>query len=93
MESQRLRAELTLSERLISRRAGLFLVRDALVSSFAVAFGLLLMWALVEKMRADELLAAGLSFVAANSLHYVFAHAWVYQGIRRAWRKGTATSC
>jgi putative flippase GtrA len=79
---------LTLVERLLTRNTGHLLFRDALASSFAFVLGLCLMWALVELLGVDELMAAGASFVAANALHYVFAQAWIYHGTRRSWGEG-----
>jgi hypothetical protein len=46
------------------------------------------MWALVDLLGVNELMAAGASFVAANALHYVFARAWIYHGTRRRWGEG-----
>jgi len=79
---------LTLVDRLLARSTGRLLFRDAIASSLAFALGLCLMWVLVDWFAVNELVAAGASFVAANALHYVFAHAWIYHGTRRPWAKG-----
>ncbi len=79
---------LTLVERLLTRSTGRLLFRDAFASSLAFVVGLCLMWALVDLLGVNELMAAGASFVAANALHYVFAQAWIYHGTRRPWAEG-----
>lgn len=79
---------LTLVDRLLTRSTGRLLFRDSLASSFAFALGLCLMWAMVDLLGIDELMAAGASFVAANALHYAFAQAWIYHGTRRPWGEG-----
>lgn len=41
------------------------------------------MWILVEFLSANEVVAAGASFLAATSLHYALGRAWIFQGTRR----------
>ena len=74
--------------RLLSRKAGSLLTRNAIASCLAFGVGLLLMWFLVQVVRMEEIASAGVSFIAANSLHYVFARVWVFPRTRRAWGLG-----
>ena len=69
--------------RLMSRNAAVMLARNTLVSCFAFAFDLALLWALVEYLGMDKLVAAAIGFVAANSLHYVFGRTWIFRGTER----------
>jgi putative flippase GtrA len=46
-------------------------------------FGLGLLWLLVEHFAVPEVPAAALSFLASNSIHYVFGRAWIYRGTKR----------
>lgn len=47
-------------------------------------FGLALMWVLVELLGTNKVFAAGASFLAATSLHYVFGRSWIFRGTERA---------
>ncbi len=46
-------------------------------------FGLGLLWLLVERAGMPKIPAAGLSFIASNSIHYLFGRAWIYRGTDR----------
>jgi putative flippase GtrA len=74
--------------RLISRRAGGMLARNTLVSCAVFAFDLALLWALVELLQMNKVLAAALAFVAATSVHYAFCHSWIFRGTERALASG-----
>jgi putative flippase GtrA len=41
------------------------------------------MWALVELLGINKVFAAGVSFLGATSLHYVFGRTWVFRGTER----------
>lgn len=69
--------------RLLTRKAGRLLLRDFLVSSGTFVLGLALMWLMVERFGSNDVFAAGASFVAANSIHYVLAQGWVFRGSDR----------
>lgn len=71
------------TNRFFSRRGGRLLFRNTLASCVSFSLGLLLMWALVELANIDQTLAAGASFLAASSLHYILAHTWVFRGSDR----------
>lgn len=58
-------------------------VRNTIVSIGVFGFGLGLLWLLVEKFAVGEILAAAVSFIAANTVHYVFGRTWIYQGTQR----------
>lgn len=74
--------------RLFSRRVGGMLVRNTVVSTAVFLLGLGLLWLLVQKAGVDEVAAAGVSFLVANSLHYVLGRAWIFRGTERPVRSG-----
>jgi putative flippase GtrA len=74
--------------RLISRRAGLMLARNTVVSCGAFAFDLALLWALVQFLGMDKVLAAALAFLAATTMHYAFGRTWIFRGTERGVASG-----
>ena len=78
----------SLTNRLMSRRAAILLVRNSIVSVFVFAFDLALLWVLVDRGGMGEVLAATLAFIAANSLHYVMARVWIFRGSERGLTSG-----
>jgi putative flippase GtrA len=74
----------TVASRLLTRKTAVLLARNTVVSCIVFAFGLALLWLLVEKGGVNKLVAATLAFVAANSIHYAFGRAWIYRGTDRA---------
>jgi putative flippase GtrA len=72
-----------LVERLLSRRGALLLARNTVVSIGVFGFGLGLLWLLVEQFAMPKIDAAAISFVAANSIHYLFGQTWIYRGSER----------
>ena len=72
-----------LAERLLSRRGAVLLWRNTVVSVGVFTFGLGLLWLLVEQAEMPKVPAAGLSFMASNSIHYLFGRAWIYRGTDR----------
>jgi putative flippase GtrA len=79
-----------LVERLFSRRALVLLTRNTVVSTFAFGVGLLVLWLLVEQLGTNKLVAGALSFIAANSLHYLFGRTWIFRGTERQVASGYA---
>ena len=73
----------SLHRRLLSRRAAHLLAQNTVVGTLAFIVGLGLMWLFVDGLSIDEVAAAALSFLAATSLHYVIARAWVFRGTKR----------
>lgn len=69
--------------RLWSRNAAVLLGRNTVVSSAVFLFGLLVLWLLVEFAGAHPLLATGIGFLMATTLHYIFGRAWIYRGTER----------
>ena len=69
--------------RLWSRRAALLLGRNTVVSTAAFLLGLGLLWLLVERAHVDKLVAAGVTFLIANSLQYALARTWIFRGTER----------
>jgi putative flippase GtrA len=65
-------------------------VRNTIVSIGVFGFGLGLLWLLVEELHMLKIPAAALSFLAANSVHYLFGRAWIYRGTDRAVAAGYA---
>ena len=45
--------------------------------------GLALLWLLVEYGGVDAVLATGLTFLIATSLHYALGRTWIYRGTER----------
>ena len=52
--------------------------------------GLVLLWLMVERWGVAKVPAAALSFLASNSVHYVFGRTWIYRGTERAVASGFA---
>lgn len=76
--------------RFFTRRVGAMLWRNTVVSTGVFLLGLGVLWALVEYARMDEVIAAGVSFLVANSLHYIFGRAWIFAGSDRKISTGYA---
>lgn len=64
------------------------LIRNTLVSCCAFAVGLLVLWWLVAWCRVDQVVAAGISFIVANSLHYAAGRWWIFRGTDRSLASG-----
>jgi putative flippase GtrA len=73
-----------LFSRLFKVRVGWMLMRNTLVSTGAFLIGLAAMWLLVERGGMDEVIASGIGFVVANTLHYIFGRTWIFRGTNRA---------
>jgi putative flippase GtrA len=71
------------AKRLFSRNTAVLFVRNTLVSCLVFAFGLLLLWLLVESIGMNTLIAAAVAFLAATSLHFAFGYHWIYRGTER----------
>ena len=61
----------------------MLLWRNTVVSVGVFTFGLGLLWLLVEQAGVPKIPAAGLSFMASNSIHYFFGRTWIYRGTNR----------
>ena len=72
-----------LARRLLSRNTAVLFGRNTLVSCVVFAFGLGLLWVLVESLGMNKLAAAAAAFLASNSLHFVFGYHWIYRGTER----------
>jgi putative flippase GtrA len=59
------------------------LARNTVVSVGVFLFGLALLWLLVDRLGEPKLPSAALSFIAANSIHYLFGRTWIYRGTKR----------
>ena len=79
-----------LTARFFTRRVGGMLVRNTVVSTGVFLVGLGVMWLLVQEMRVSQVVAAGLSFLVANSLHYIFGRTWIFRGTSRSVTSGYA---
>lgn len=77
-----------LAKRLWSRNAAMLLARNTVVSTIVFAFGLALLWALVELGGVNKLVAAAIGFLASNSIHYAFGRTWIYRGTERGLASG-----
>ncbi|GAA4642822.1 hypothetical protein GCM10023115_07890 [Pontixanthobacter gangjinensis] len=76
--------------RLFSAKTGGMLVRNTVVSTGVFIIGLGVLWVLVQKGGMDEVIAAGIGFVTANSLHYLLGRSWIFRGTERALAAGYA---
>ena len=79
-----------LLRRLLSLRVAGQLVRNTIVSCLCFAFDLLLLWAFVEHLDMNKLVAAAIAFLIATSLHYSFARGWIFKGTEQALARGYA---
>jgi putative flippase GtrA len=77
-----------LIERLLSRQAAVLLARNTVVSCGVIGLNLVLLWLLVEYLAMDELPAAAIAFVIANSFQYAFGRAWIFRGTERGVASG-----
>ena len=59
------------------------LARNTLVSTGVFLIGLACLWLLVEFAGMDEVMASGVGFVLANTLHYALARSWIFRGTDR----------
>jgi len=57
--------------------------RNTVVSTGVFCVGLGVLWGLVEFAFVDPVLATALSFLIANSLHYIFGRTWIFAGSDR----------
>jgi putative flippase GtrA len=73
----------TLVDRLVSRRGAILLARNTVVSTGVFLLGLVLLWLMVEEFDMPKVPAAGLSFMASNTMHYVFGRTWIFEGTER----------
>lgn len=78
----------TLLTRLLSMRVGAMLVRNTIVSCSVFAIGLFVLWAFVNFTSINKILAAGVGFMIANSLHYLIGRSWIFRGTDRDLRTG-----
>lgn len=76
--------------RLLSRRVGAMLVRNTVVSTAVFLVGLVLLWLLVSLHGMNEIVASGISFIVANTLHYAFGRTWIFRGTTRGLHIGYA---
>lgn len=74
--------------RLFSRRTAAMLGRNTIVSSMVFLISIGLLWALVEFLDTDEVLAATIGFLAANTIHYILGRTWIFRGTDRTLAKG-----
>lgn len=79
-----------LLSRLFRVRVGWMLMRNTVVSTGAFLIGLGVLWLLVEFGGMNEVPASGVSFVVANSLHYILGRTWIFRGTERAIASGYA---
>lgn len=78
----------SLLERLFSRKAAAMLWRNTVVSCLVFGVSITLLWVLVEFFGFQQVVAAGIGFVVANSLHYALGRTWIFRGTDRAIASG-----
>lgn len=76
--------------RFFERRVGGMLFRNTVVSTGVFLIGLGVLWLLVEQARVNAVLATGISFLIANSIHYIFGRTWIFAGSDRKLSTGYA---
>ena len=76
--------------RLLTARVGAMLLRNTVVSCSVFGIGLVVLWALVTYAGVPKVVAAGIGFVIANTLHYVLGRAWIFRGTDRGLGSGYA---
>jgi putative flippase GtrA len=69
--------------RLMTWRVGRMLWRNTVVSCIVFVLGLGVLYVLVDRAGFPEVPAAGIGFLVANSLHYLFGRAWIFRGTER----------
>lgn len=69
--------------RLLTGRVAGLLARNTVVSCAVFLFDLLLLWAFVEFLGMDKLVAAAVAFLIAITIHYGFARGWIFKGTER----------
>lgn len=57
--------------------------RNTVVSTGVFLVGLGMLWVLVETQGVDPVLGTAISFLIANSIHYVFGRSWIFAGSDR----------
>lgn len=77
-------------KRFFNRRAGGMLWRNTVVSTSVFLGGLVLLWVFVEYLGVDDVLATGITFMLATSVHYVFGRSWIFAGTERRLASGYA---
>ena len=76
--------------RFFKRRVGGMLLRNTVVSTGVFLVGLGVLWLMVEQAGVDPVLATGISFLIANSIHYIFGRTWIFAGSERKLSTGYA---
>ena len=76
-------------ERLISMRVGAMLWRNTVVSCAVFMLSLLILWSLA-RAGMNEIMAAGIGFLVANSMHYFLGRSWIFKGTTRRRSTGYA---
>lgn len=74
--------------RFFSWRAAAMLGRNTVVSSMVFLISIGSLWALVEFLDFNEVLAATIGFLAANTVHYILGRTWIFRGTERTLAKG-----
>ncbi len=77
-----------LLRRLLTARVGGMLVRNTVVSCLVFGIGLAVLWALVNFAGVQKVMAAGIGFIIANTLHYVLGQSWIFRGTDRGLGSG-----
>ena len=76
--------------RFFTRRTGGMLVRNTVVSTGTFLLGLGVLWVLVEWAGVDPVVGTAISFLIANSFHYIFGRTWIFAGSDRNLATGYA---
>ena len=60
------------------------LVRNTVSSSLSFLVSIGVLWALVTFAGAEEVFAAAIGFICAQTIHYALARGWIFPGSERA---------
>jgi len=69
--------------RLFTRRVGGMLVRNTVVSTGVLGISVGILWLLVQQAGMEEVPAAGIGFLVAQTVHYALGRAWIFRGTDR----------
>jgi putative flippase GtrA len=71
-------------QRIFTRRVGGMLARNTVSSSLSFLVSISVLWVLVTFADLEEVFAAAIGFIFAQSMHYALARGWIFPGSERA---------
>jgi putative flippase GtrA len=89
MDRGRLKDE-GLVARLMSLRVAAIFARNTVVSCAVFTLDLAILWAFIQLLGMQRLLAVAIAFLIANTIHYALGRLWIFRGTTRAVASGYA---